>query len=109
MAETRFETPANFVSGFINRGGHLTVSDTELRFEPNRVERLLRAEGFTVPCDRITDLSVTDTDISPRGLFSGGLRRRLAIDLADGRRLLFVVPDVDEAATEIDAVLSEAT
>ncbi|MCA9678402.1 MAG: hypothetical protein KC464_25475 [Myxococcales bacterium] len=69
-------------------GGKLALTDRRLRFRPNRVDRSLGGEVWSVPLDQIADVGR-----QPRtwNLFDGGLRTRLRVTTRDGAAHLFVV------------------
>ena len=80
-------------------GGKLTVEGGWLVFRPHGVDRALDAHDFAVPLTEIAAF-----EIEPRNVghfFGGGLRRRLAVVLRDGRRELFVVNKVEQTADEL--------
>lgn len=95
-----FERRANRTQGGRARGGRLGLTNRRLVFEPHPVERgLTRASSLTL---RLPEIGAAD--VAPRSwqLFSGGLRRRLRIQLAGGSQELFVVSRASDLATQIN-------
>lgn len=83
---------ANMVRGRRAQGGHLTVTDRRLTFEPHIFERLLGGRAWSLPLADVTSVEIADRDGNP---FDGSLRGRLAIASAEGRTL-FVVPHAED-------------
>lgn len=82
-------------------GGRLYLTGERLLFEPTHIDALTGGRAWQAPLSAIATIS---TQAATGGVFSGGLRTRLRIDLRDGSTELFVVNKVDE----IVAVLQKA-
>jgi hypothetical protein len=74
-------------------------------FRPRLLDRLWGAYDVSLP-----RAAVAAVEVVPRtwGLFDGGLRRRLAVQLVDGAVHLFVVNGVSEFVTKLRSELGEA-
>ncbi len=72
-------------------GGRLHLDGDALRFEPNGFEAMTGCEPVQFPLAEVAGVDVEPARWTLGNLFSGGLRARLALDLTDGRRELFVV------------------
>ncbi|MGH3407393.1 MAG: hypothetical protein ACRDRJ_33560 [Streptosporangiaceae bacterium] len=64
-------------------------------FEPNRVDAITGGSNWQAPLGHIAGVSRQPPD---GNAFSGGLRSRLRLDLADGSVELFVVNHLDESS-----------
>ena len=83
-------------------GGKLRVVGDTLWFAPGGVDRALAAGDFAV---RLADVAAFEVEpVNPGHFFGGGLRKRLAVVLPDGRRELFVVSKPEQAADELRAL-----
>ena len=96
---------ANRSQGSRAVGGRLTVDADELRFKPNAIDAMTGGRELTVPLARITAVEVEPGQLHPRHLFSGGLRKRLAVVLDDGTRELFVVNKLDQVLAELREIV----
>jgi hypothetical protein len=96
----RWERRANFTKSPIRAvGGHLRVFGDTLVFSPHAADRALFARDWAAQLSEIAAIGTASRDL--RHLFGGGLRTRLAIELRDGRRELFVVGAVEQVAAEL--------
>jgi hypothetical protein len=92
---------ANHAEGRTARGGRLFVTDRRLVFEPHAVERFLtRASRVDIRWTTVARVHVAPRTL--RGLFGGGLRRRLAVTRQDGSCERFVVNRVESVARDLD-------
>jgi len=96
---------ANRSQGFRAVGGRLDVADGELRFTPNGFDAITGGNALAVPLARVASVGSQPGRFALGELFSGGLRARLAIDLDDGTRELFVVWNVESAIAAVRAAL----
>lgn len=92
---------ANRTQGKRAVGGRLFLTDGHLRFVASRFDRALGGRDWKVGRDEVTSVSVADRSIAG-GPFTGGVRRRLAVE-ADGQVNFFVVNGVDELAAQVSA------
>ena len=99
---------ANRTQGLRAVGGTLDVVEGELRFTPNALDALTGGKALAVPLTRVTAVGSEPGRVALGELFSGGLRTRLAIELDDGTRELFVVWSVPVAIEAVRTAL-EAT
>jgi hypothetical protein len=92
--------------GRTTKGGRLIVTNHRVLFRPRRFDRLFGARDLTVP-----RAAVAAIEIAPRtrGLFDGGLRRRLAIRLRDGTEHLFVVNRAAQLVTVLRSELVDSS
>ena len=67
-------------------------------FEPNRVDAITGGRNWQAPLGHIAGVSRESPD---GNAFSGGLRARLRLDLADGSVELFVVNHLDDVIRTI--------
>ena len=79
---------ANRQVGWINRGGRLHLTTAGLEFRPTRVERRLRALGWSAPLVDLAGAEVTGRSLN---VFAAGPRRRLRVRLKDGGVEVFVI------------------
>jgi hypothetical protein len=104
MAEAQQSWRANRITSFVRAvGGRLSVEDGRLVFQPNAIDRSLRAGEWSVALSEIAAV-----DVAPRRpashLFGAGLRRQLRIR-AHGEETHFIVNGVDDVAAALrDAV-----
>src|SRR5687767_14504607 len=86
-------------------GGRLRATEHRLIFEPNRVDRGLGGQTWSVPLGAIAAVGV-----EPRTgrLFDGGLRDRLRVVTADGAAHRFVVNKLPRVIAELDALVRRA-
>src|SRR5215216_31363 len=73
--------------------GHLRVIRDTLVFNPLAAERVTFGRDWAAQLAEIEAVEIEPRNV--RHLLSGGLGRRLALVLRDGRRALFRVDDVD--------------
>ena len=83
-------------------GGRLFVSTQRLVFCPHRLDAATGGETWALPRSAVTQVGVR-----PKGgdTFGGGLRDRLAIGVAEGSELLFVVNRLPSVAAELAGLL----
>ena len=79
-------------------GGRLYLTQERLVFEPNRLDALTGGAGWQTPLGRIAGVGSQAPD---GNAFSGGMRTRLRLDLADGSVELFVVNHLDDVVRTI--------
>ena len=97
------EQRANWSRKGIARGGTLVLTDRRLIFKPNSIDASVGLRASQWPIRSIDRVSVAPRNYNP---LSGGLRRRLRVDLTDGTRELFVVGDAEQLTDTITAHLS---
>lgn len=91
-----FEKRANMTTGGIARGGKLVFDGEALRFGNHGLDRALTGDAdWSVPLAAVETADVKPGSLSPKGLFSGGIRA--AADRV-GRRGAPVRRDRGEAA-----------
>ena len=86
-------------------GGKLMVTTSHLRFEPNVVDRHTGGHAWVVPLAEVREVGIAERSLRGGGPFLAGLRRRLAIRLADGTEELFLVNRVTDRAARLRAAL----
>jgi len=84
-------------------GGKLYVTAERLLFVANRMDHRMWELDWEVDCDLVTGYGVADRSLA-RGPFSGGMRRRLRVALADGTEEFFVVKDPDATAAALSTL-----
>jgi hypothetical protein len=89
---------ASMAQGRMTKGGRLFVTNHRVLFRPHVIDRLFGARDVSMPRSEVAEV-----DVAPRtrGLFDGGLRRRLVIRLRDGNEHLFVVNRVEALASDL--------
>jgi hypothetical protein len=95
----------NWMHQGIAAGGHLALTSTSLVFQPNRVD-----SSWTGPW-RLPLTAVARVGVQPvtwRHVFSGGLRRRMRLELVDGSIALLVINRLDRRVQEIGAAVDAA-
>jgi hypothetical protein len=97
---------ANWSHQGIARGGHLALTSRALLFQPNRVDGATGAVPWRLPLAAVRSVGVQPVTWSD--FFSGGLRRRLRLDLADGGVALLVVNRLDRRVRELGAAVAAA-
>ncbi len=104
-----FEKRANMTTGGIARGGKLSFDGERLGFGNHGFDKAFTGEAeWSAPLSEIERVEVAKGSLSPKELFSGGIRTRLRIVTADGTERLFVVPKANELAQELDRAVREA-
>ena len=88
--------------GRTTKGGRLIVTNDRILFRPRRFDRLFGARDLAVPRAAVAEIEVAPRT---RGLFDGGLRRRLAIRMGDGTEHLFVVNRAAQLAADLRSEL----
>ena len=84
-------------------GGKLLVEGDRLVFQPHFFDRALRANEWSAALAEVSAVEVAGRD--PKGhLFSGGLRRQLAVH-AGGEEHRFVVNGVENVAAALRGAL----
>ncbi|WP_306359567.1 hypothetical protein [Nocardia sp. CC227C] len=83
-------------------GGTLYLTSARLCFEPNRLDALMSGRSWSAA--RASVIAV-GTEARSGGLFDGGLRARLRIDLREGAPELFVVGKLDETVATLRTAL----
>lgn len=97
---------ANRTQGRRAVGGSLDLCDGLLVFRPNAFDRALGGEPVDIALAQVVDVGIEPGRLSPMEFFSGGLRSRLRVQLADGTTELFVVRDPDHAAQLLLAAIA---
>lgn len=105
MAKADWPMLANRTQGLRAVGGHLDVTDGVLRFTPNAFDAVTGGKPLEVPLTQVASVGTEPGRWALSELFSGGLRTRLAVDLADGTRERFVVWDPNAAVAKLRAKL----
>lgn len=102
-ADTRWERRANRVTGNLRAtGGRLTLEGDRLTFRPNAIERAVMAKEWSIPLSEVSGFRTVG--VQPLKILAGGLRPRLALDVGTATTHLFVVPDPEGAARELEAL-----
>jgi hypothetical protein len=91
---------ANRQQGWRAVGGRLTMTTMRLIFTANRLDALLHGHDWSVPREAVNESCVAEMTLE-NGPLSGGLRRRLRVELAGGEHELFVVWDPDQASSRL--------
>lgn len=94
-----WERRANHAVGMRAIGGKLHLTSRRLVFEPHGFDKATGGADWQRSLDNVTGAGAAPRQLT--GLFNGGLRKRLQIDLRDGSSELFVIGDLDEVVEEI--------
>jgi hypothetical protein len=89
---------ANHSAGSRAVGGRVTVTNEALYFTPNRLDRLTGAKPLRLDRSTVHGFALSERDSAEA--FSGGLRKRLAVQGA-GVPYLFVVNAVEQRIAEL--------
>lgn len=87
---------ANRTQGVRAVGGHIFVTNLNLRFMANRFDRLTGGEDLIIPRSEVTAVDVAERSLEG-GPFSGGLRRRVHVVTHTGGEL-FVINRAEHVA-----------
>ncbi len=86
--QVRWQSLANrVVSAAIAEGGRLVLTDRRFFFQPNRFDAPAHRPRWEHPPEAVTGLEVVGRDAA---IFSGGTRKRLGIETADGLEVFVV-------------------
>jgi hypothetical protein len=77
--------------------GRLLLTSTDLRFRPSAFERPLHGRPWTTSRQGVVAVRVAARSLEG-GPWTGGINRRLEVELTDGSLERFVVRGVDQAA-----------
>ncbi|MBC7301256.1 MAG: hypothetical protein H5T78_09890 [Nocardia sp.] len=86
-------------------GGRLYLTGERLLFEPTHIDALTGGRSWQTP---LTSITAVGTQAPTGGMFSGGLRTRLRIDLRDGGTELFVVNKMDVPLAVLQRAIAES-
>jgi hypothetical protein len=87
-------------------GGRLIFTTQRIAFVPHRIDAMFKAKAWERPVADVVGAKVLGRAAS--GVLGGGLRRRLAIDFADGDQMLFVVAGANRKAAFIQREILHA-
>ena len=96
----------NWTHQGLARGGHLALTSQALLFQPNRVDAVSGARTWRLPLAAVRSVGVQPVTWSD--FFSGGLRRRMRLDLVDGSVALLVINKLDQRVREVGAAVDAA-
>jgi len=100
-----WQVPCNWEQGGAARGGRLGVTSQALIFEPNRIDALTGGKSRRLP---LSDIQSVEVEPGGRPSFSGGLRRRLRVNLRDGTYELLLVNNLGARLADIQAAVAGA-
>jgi hypothetical protein len=101
-----WQLACNWQQGGIARGGRLGLTSQALIFEPNRLDRLMGGKSRRVPLAEIASVGVESGGV--KSPLSGGMRRRMPLDLANGQRELLLVNDLETRIRDVEAAVARA-
>jgi len=105
-----FEKRANMTTGSIARGGKLVFDGEHLRFGNHGLDRAITGDAdWSTTLSEIERADLAKGSLSPREMFSGGVRSRLRIVTRDGQERLFVVSGAKELAEEINRAMGSSS
>lgn len=93
---------ANWSHQGLAAGGYLALTSTSLVFQPNRVDATWTGP-WRLPLAAVARVGVQPVTWSH--FFSGGLRRRMRLDLVDGSVALLVINRLDRRVREVGAAV----
>ena len=96
---------ANRTQGRRAVGGAFHITTHRVLFEPNTMESGMGGRAWSCWRDQIVAAGIEPRRFSLLELFSGGLVDRLLLELADGRRELFVINGLATRFEEIRSIL----
>jgi hypothetical protein len=94
----------NWSQGKNGRGGYLWLTSHALVFEPNRVDAATGGQSRRVA---LTDIAGVGVEAGGSPSFSGGLRRRIRLELHDGRQELVLMNAIETRLREIERAARE--
>ncbi len=104
-----FEKRANMTTGSIARGGKLAFDGERLSFGNHGIDRALSGDAeWSATLAEVERADVAKGSLSPKEMFSGGVRARLRIVTRDGEERLFVVSGAKELAEQINRAVRAA-
>lgn len=94
----RWKQAANRTQGGRSVGGRLFITNERLVFQPNRFDSVTGGRSWSVGLSGIAGVRARQRaePLLSEGLFSGGIRKRLQLDLTSGETELFVVNRLPE-------------
>ena len=102
-----WQVACNWEQRGVARGGRLGLTSQALIFEPNRLDGLMGGKGRRVQLADIASVGVEGGGV-PKSPVSGGIRRRMRLDLADGQREFLLVSDLDRRIGDVEAAIARA-
>ena len=103
-AEESTSFRANHSQGNRAVGGRIVLTSTHLVFTAHALDRRTGGRDLTIPLSNVRVASEGGRSLAG-GLFSGGLRRRLVIELEDGSSEAFVVSRVEDRVAAVNSLL----
>lgn len=100
-----WQVACNWQQAGVARGGRLGLTSQALVFEPNRLDRLTGGRGRRVSLSDIASVAVEPGGVAKSPL-SGGMRRRLRLNLKDGRAELLLISDLGTRLRDVEAAVS---
>ena len=100
---------ANRTQGGRAVGGRLYLTETRLIFQPNRFDAATKGQPWSATLADIEGVSTEAPDGRLSGLFSGGVRTRLRLDVSGGGSERFVINGVDTAVQKIRETVGPRT
>lgn len=106
-ADNEWHVRANMTTGWIARGGALTVSQGKLEFRNSTADRLLTGRSqFSIALSDIAQVTTQSGSFRLRNLFNGGLRTRLRVITSTSGERLFVIRSPLEVAASLTRIVS---
>lgn len=102
-----WQVACNWEQRGVARGGQLGLTSQALIFEPNRLDGLTGGRSRRVPLADIASVGVEAGGV-PKSPVSGGIRRRMKLELANGARELLLVSDLDTRIRDVESAIDRA-
>jgi hypothetical protein len=93
---------ANRFQGSRAVGGRLALTDRRLMFAPHRFDAALVGKPWEARLDEVRTAGIEPRGSSVKGLFGGGMRKRLRIRTAAGEEEHFLVNKLDQVLESLD-------
>lgn len=93
---------ANRFQGSRAVGGRLALTDRRLMFAPHRFDAALVGRRWEAKLDEIRTAGIEPRGSSVKGLFGGGMRKRLRIRTAAGDEEHFLVNKLDQVLESLE-------
>jgi hypothetical protein len=93
---------ANRFQGSRAVGGRLAITDRRLMFAPHRFDAALVGKRWEARLDEIRTAGIEPRGSSVKGLFGGGMRKRLRIRTSAGEEEHFLVNKIDQVLESLE-------
>jgi hypothetical protein len=102
-----WQVACNWQQRGVARGGRLGLTSQALIFEPNRLDGLMGGKARRVALTDIASVAIESGGV-PKSPLSGGIRRRMRLNLTGGASELLLVSDLDSRIRDVEAAVARA-